>query len=258
MHDKNHRLIRNSNVMLNKESREQLIFHSFVNVARLLVVPNSVRSVPPPAPDILCEIAGRGLVAFELVEIVTPAFNREMASGQKLEKSFEAESQKHPDLQHTFHDAHIYVGFFKTLPINQCLLAVPEIIALLVKQAKSTVGYIQVPDDLRKIVSVIEVHRGIHNGPIFDVRDMTKHTEELFTQLNIKCQTKTYVTQHPLELLAHYTSQPASDDLSCHDQVQQALAGSQFNRIWIFDGWSKAIKYVYPAWEPEKVSGVFF
>lgn len=234
-----------------KEERERRIFQSFVEIAPMTVLPNSVQSVSSPAPDILCEIQGRGLVAFELVEIVTPAFRREMDSGQKLEKTFTAEAQKQPEMKRKFHDAIIYVGFFKTRPINQCLLVVPKIIAEIVKQSKNIAGYIPVPNGLRKVVSVIEVHRGgIYNGPIFDLMDMTKRTEELFEQITAKCQTKTYVTEHPLELLAYYASQPASDDLDwqseCHDQIQQALVGSQFNRVWIFDGWSKTVKYVYP------------
>lgn len=233
-----------------KEERERRIFHSFMEVAHLPVLPNSVKSERDPAPDLVCEIQGRGLVAFELVEIVTPAFRREMDSGQKLEKAFKAESQRRPEIKHKFQDAIIHVGFFKARPINQCLLYVPKVIAELVK-SKNIAGYIPVPQVLQKVVSVIEVHRGIHNGPVFDLMDMTKHTEEVFEQITTKCQTKTYVTELPLELLAHYTSQPPSDDLNwqseIHEHVQQALCGSQFDRVWIFDGWSKTVKYVYPA-----------
>lgn len=235
-----------------KEEKERRIFQSFIEIAPMTVLPNSVRSVSSPAPDILCEIQGRGLVAFELVEIVTPEFRREMDSGQKLEKIFTAEAQKQPELKRKFHDAIIHVGFFKTRPINQCLLVVPKVIAEIVNQPKNIAGYISVPKGLQQVVSVIEVHRGgIRNGPLFDLMDMTKRTEELFKQIAAKCQTKTYVTEHPLELLAHYTSQPASDDLNwqseCHDQIHQALVGSQFNRVWIFDSWSNTVKYVYPA-----------
>jgi hypothetical protein len=236
--------------ILSKEARERRIFQSFIEVAPLTVLPDSVRSVAPPAPDILCEIQGRGLVAFELVEIVTPEFIREKNNGQKLEKTFKTESQGHPEMKHKFQDAIIHVGFFKTLPINQCLLVVPEVIALLVKQSKNIAGYIPVPNSLQKVVSVIEVHRGIYNGPIFDLMDMTKHTEEIFKQITIKCKTKDYVTEHPLELLAHYTNQPASDGLNwkseCHDYMLRTLVDSKFERVWIFDSWSNTIKYVYP------------
>lgn len=123
-----------------KRERERRIFHSFMEVAHLPVLPDSVKNQREPAPDILCEIQGRGHVAFELVEIVMPAFRRELDSGQKLKKTFEAESQKQPHMKLKFQDAIIHVGFFKTRPINQCLLFVPKVIAELVK-SKIIAGY---------------------------------------------------------------------------------------------------------------------
>jgi hypothetical protein len=52
-----------------KEAREISIFREFVDRSKLPVVPASVESRKPPEPDILCEIAGEGKVAFEMVEL---------------------------------------------------------------------------------------------------------------------------------------------------------------------------------------------
>ncbi len=53
-----------------KEERERAIFAECAEIAGLRVREGSVVSRPPPEPDILCELVGEGLVAFELVEIV--------------------------------------------------------------------------------------------------------------------------------------------------------------------------------------------
>ena len=41
----------------------------FASVAGLPIVPGTVESRSPPEPDIVCEIEGRGRVAFELVTL---------------------------------------------------------------------------------------------------------------------------------------------------------------------------------------------
>jgi hypothetical protein len=50
-----------------KAAFERSIFLEFAAAAGLPVVPGSVRSRPTPEPDVLCEVADRGPVAFELV-----------------------------------------------------------------------------------------------------------------------------------------------------------------------------------------------
>ncbi len=49
-----------------KEARERTIFAECAEIAGLRVREGSAVSRPPPEPDILCEISGEGLVAFEL------------------------------------------------------------------------------------------------------------------------------------------------------------------------------------------------
>jgi hypothetical protein len=49
---------------------ELAIFSGFVSASGLPVADGSVVKRPPPEPDILCEVAGDGLVAFELLELL--------------------------------------------------------------------------------------------------------------------------------------------------------------------------------------------
>ncbi len=59
-----------------KAARELDVFLAFTALAAaegFRVRPGSAVSRPPPEPDVLCELEGEGLVAFELVEIIDSA-----------------------------------------------------------------------------------------------------------------------------------------------------------------------------------------
>jgi len=232
-----------------QEKEERIIFQLFAAAAHLPVISGSIRSKPPPVPDILCEIQGRGTVAFELVEIVTPALVREMENGQKLTEALKTACGRHSEIAVKFRDASIYVGFLKHVPIRQRLSVVPEVIHELRQHSENSRGYIEVPHKLRKILAEISVTRGVSGGPAFDVMEMTERTEEIFGQIEKKCKKK-YFCDHPIELLAYYISQPASDSFNWqskfHDHVLKILSGCPFERVWVYDNWSKAIKYVHP------------
>jgi len=132
-----------------QEEEERIIFQLFAAAAHLPVISDSIRSEPPPFPDILCEIQGRGTVAFELVEIVTPALVREMENGQKLTEALKTACGRHSEIAVRFRDACIYVGFLKHVPIRQCRSVVPEVIHELRQHSENSRGYIEVPRELR-------------------------------------------------------------------------------------------------------------
>jgi len=236
-------------IKTSQEKEERIIFQLFAEAAHLPILPGSIRSKPPPAPDIVCEIHGRGTIAFELVEIVTPALVREMGNGQKLKEAFETACERHSEIAVRFRDAIIYVGFLKHAPIQQRLSVVTEVVDVLLRHSENTVKNIRVPHKLRKVLGEISVTRGVSGGPAFDVMEMTKRTEEIFGQIEKKFKKK-YASDHPIELLAYYISQPASDSFNWqsefHDYVFKTLSGCPFKRVWVYDNWSKAIKYVHP------------
>ena len=230
--------------------KERIIFQLFVKAAHLAVIPDSIRSEPPPAPDILCEIRGRGPVAFELGEIVTPALLKETADGQQLIKPFQTACKKHSEIAARYHDARIYVGFVRGLTMRKRRELVPEVVDELFKHSENSVRYIPVPRKLKTVLVEIAVTRGVSNGPQFDVQEAAKRTEEIFTQIEKKCK-KRYVSNHSIELLAYYISQPSSDRVNWqskfHDYVFKIFPECPFERIWIYDHRRKSIKYVYPA-----------
>jgi hypothetical protein len=62
-----------------KAESERRAFSEFAAAAALDIIPGSLESRPPPEPDILCELAGRGRVAFELVNLVDEDLMRMLA-----------------------------------------------------------------------------------------------------------------------------------------------------------------------------------
>lgn len=178
---------------ISQEEQEQIIFQFFVQAAQLPVVSGSIRSLPPSNrpplnPDILCEIQGRGPVAFELVEIVTQAHVQEKENGKRLEKAFKAACERHSQIAVRFSDALIYVGFLKHITIRQRLSVVPEVVHGLRQHSEDSMGYIEVPRKLQKFLTEISVTRGVSDGPAFGVMEMTDHTEEVFVQIEKKCK----------------------------------------------------------------------
>ena len=239
---------------ISQEEQEQIIFQFFVQAAQLPVVSGSIRSLPPSNrpplnPDILCEIQGRGPVAFELVEIVTQAHVQEKENGKRLEKAFKAACERHSQIAVRFSDALIYVGFLKHITIRQRLSVVPEVVHELRQHSEDSMGYIEVPHKLQKFLTEISVTRGVSDGPAFGIMEMTDRTEEIFVQIEKKCKKK-YSSEYSIELLAHYTNQPSSNSFDWqsefHDYVLKILSGCPFKRVWVYDSWSKAIKYVHP------------
>lgn len=232
-----------------KEQKEQKIFQLFTAAANLPIIPGSVKSEQPPAPDILCEIRGEGHVAFELVEIVTRALMQEKENGQRLRKALKDACNKHPVIAATFHNASIHVGFLDGITLQQRLKIVHEVVNLLLQHVEVTEGSIRVPDNLKKIVREVSVTRGVSKGPVFDVMEMVKCTDEVLEKIEGKCK-KRYVSDHPIELLAYYTNDPAPDDfdwqLEFHGNATKVLVWSPFRRVWVYDSFENVVKYVDP------------
>ena len=54
---------------LQKSRREVSVFQEFAERSGLPIGPNSIEKREPPEPDILCEVTGKGHVAFEIKEM---------------------------------------------------------------------------------------------------------------------------------------------------------------------------------------------
>jgi hypothetical protein len=81
-----------------KARRERIIFQLFAEVAGLPT--RSVENRPVPAPDMLCEVNGEGLVAFELGEVVHAPLIERTNQSHALNHRFAAEYTAMPEAAH--------------------------------------------------------------------------------------------------------------------------------------------------------------
>ena len=68
---------------LQKSRREVSVFQEFAERSGLPIVPNSIEKREPPEPDILCEVTGKGHVAFEIKEMCDEPIAKVVSALQK-------------------------------------------------------------------------------------------------------------------------------------------------------------------------------
>ena len=56
------------------KKREITIFEAFAKICDLPIRLDTIKKKNPPKPDIQCEVSGKGLLAFELVELIDRNF----------------------------------------------------------------------------------------------------------------------------------------------------------------------------------------
>lgn len=83
-------VIRHSIMTDRHKKKEFAIFKAFAEICGLPIKLDSVDKKNPPEPDILCEVSGNGLLAFELVEIIDRDFAntlvKQIATQNELKK----------------------------------------------------------------------------------------------------------------------------------------------------------------------------
>lgn len=96
---------------ISKQVRELRTFETLARVIDWKIVPGSIQQPPPPQPDILCEVVGRGPVAVELVSLddeetnlrLSNMFSRRAAWARALSRWPEARQRRlRDDLQNAY------------------------------------------------------------------------------------------------------------------------------------------------------------
>lgn len=230
---------------------ELTIFKEFAKICPYKIHANSIEKRAEPEPDILCEVAGDGSVAFELGEIVDEVFARQVDGGYKLRQRFDEACKSFPALRRSLADAIVYIEFFDEVSDRIRLNCIKPILQLLHSLKPSFDGDVPVwkQSRLQKVVRCLEVHRGISDGPFFDLTKFVKHIDKSIELLEKKFA-KSYKTNAPIELLAHFYRQPPSRDSKwiegVRSYVANKLGGSKFRRVWIYNWFDRQIVYVSP------------
>jgi len=155
-----------------KARREREVFLAFAEAAGLALVGESLRSREPPEPDLLCEIQGRGIVAFELVELIDQDFRERLASMGRFDRELRAYPEKiAPSLRAAllakYRNAAVGVTF-KLLPLRDLVTAIPELIRWLLEDVPADANAMEValPGNLRLLLERVAIRRPM---PEFDI-----------------------------------------------------------------------------------------
>jgi len=239
-----------------REERERGIFSEFAQSVGLPVVAGSLQSRPPPEPDVLCEIQGRGPVAFELVELIDQDFQERTAVLGRFNRLLRA----YPDelspvdrgaFLQKYANAAIGVTF-RPLRLRDLQAALPELFRWLRVDVRPTANSLDLdrPPALRTAFERIAVRRPMPHLDLSATR--AGYLEDpTFGAVHEKLHDKQYTTCHPIELLAYTTIDlllPLDVWQATYEQpLRDLLNGSTFQRIWVFSlGQPGELKFVHP------------
>lgn len=237
------------------EKREIIIFKAFAKCCALPIRIGSIKKMPPPKPDIQCEVEGTGFLSFELVEIIDQNFANMVGKQIDTKKQLDEFHDNLPQAQRArfdqlYHNAFIFPRFRNTCTLHQRKQLFSKIFDHLQSLDPSFVGdTLEHVSNLKHKLTDINISRGRFNGPIFNcvpagwIGDPTKkNTEKKFE--------KSYKTNFPLHLLSYIDLNPMFPDEvwlnDFKDFIQAPLKSSQFEKVWIFDVHKNNIKFQYP------------
>ena len=245
--------------MLNKKAKgEKEAFINFALNSGLLIKTSSIECMDPPQPDILCEIEGRGKVAFELFEIIDNGLYSNLMLKSNtillLEKSYNnLETSIKEEFKELFMDAMISPFFEKSCTYKVRKKIIPEVLNKLNNpNMMHKMGDVSIRK-FKKYIKYISISRGLENGPSFDSIEYAGFTDPYKIGnkvINDKLLHREYISDYPIELLAYYDKNIESTEKYWLPEIikiiEENFEKSIFRKIWIYDIRNKLIKLVYP------------
>jgi len=243
-----------------QEKDELQVFESFVAAAPLPILPGSARKLEEPAPDIECELEDGSKLAFELTEVLDEDIARENAAFQEDFDLFpkiigELSSEDKRKFEDTYCNIMFSVTFTDKSNRNQKKQAAAALVPHLLSNEidtfpMSNYEVLKVPKrrkfSVLKNVYLIRTTVGVRK---FDVTAGGAFFIPVEETLGAKFA-KTYISNHPVELLAYFDEQPNIEpDIwlpSAKKFVEEKLAGSPFRRVWVYDLNDSSFLLVHP------------
>lgn len=236
---------------MNQAEKERTIFLEFVPASGLAVDTESVESRNPPEPDIVCQISGRGIVGFELTELIDQAFmarlrlmgqtRRHLADAWQSSLSSTESSQFRRKYGNALlHFVYREGGTLRkreavTIPVLRALLRLPD----------DFEGTVNDASEFSSVVAEIRVSRGGFRGPVLDV-DSSGWLGDPTAAACLKKLSKTYECAYPVELLAYIEIDllpPEDVWKAAIEKLADKFSASQFEKVWVFDRASKSVSY---------------
>lgn len=228
-----------------KSAHEREVFAQFAATARLVVRPDSITSQRPPHPDVLCEIDGRGPVAFELIRLVDESWAAGIAlmvtTRERVRTYFDAlEGPQGDAFRGKFRSAMIGLQFADGAPLRDRLAALPGLVSdLMAHEGEGSDPEIDLSTRTQHVIERAAIYRGRFSGPVVDVSHASMIGDPTLDLLREKLRRTDYDVTHPMELLA-YTD--GIDLLLPYDLwlpkfegiIRELVDGSAFSRVWVY------------------------
>jgi hypothetical protein len=232
-----------------KRGAERAVFERFAATAEIRLVPGSVAQPDPPAPDISADIEGAGRIAFELVRL--DADDEFLSRRMFLEarELLESEFQKLPERQRAaigakFSSSGIAVEFHRFADTAARRRALAEDLPASHDGEVDMCG--RAIQDVESLWVIPEPERtSLYFRSFIVGSPMPVHADRLSEKLQ-----RRYVCTEPLELLAYNEVEQLAhlaDEQRIRDAVESQIAGSQFRRVWVFDGFLNRIAHRFDA-----------
>jgi hypothetical protein len=238
-----------------KRARERAAFERFVTAAEFRVTPGSLTQPDPPAPDIAADIEGVGRVAFELVRLDADDEFLSRRLFLEAREFLESEFQQLPGHQRAaiatkFSSSEITVEFRRFADIAARRRALSKVWPVIKDLPANHDGQVNmrgraIPDVVSLWVIPARERTSLYFRSFIVGSPMPVHAERLADKLK-SC----YVCAEPLELLAYNEVEQLAhlaDEQRIRDAVESQIAGSQFRRVWVFDGFLNRVAHRFDA-----------
>ena len=233
--------------------QELNVFRSFSNVVDLPIIDVSIKKQDESYADIICEVEGEGLVAFELVGLI-PEENRHrlglwFSTVKAIEDKIASLGNEEKSLFHQNFNSKLIHFFYKDLisikyrrksikrALDHLLTLTPHFEGLTYKRL----------DKHLLEISVLKIDG--FDGFMIDTSAVGSVGDP--TEINILNKVKKhYQDIHPVELLTYFKTEDVYPENIWTHKVRNIFRNidnlGPFRRIWFFDETERCIKYVYP------------
>jgi hypothetical protein len=236
----------------NQSELELSVFRKFATISEMGIITESIEKREPDEPDILCKSRNNEYVAFELVRLVAEKDAHRSALWKSTVRALNEiyinlPTDKKAIFDEKYGSASIYLHFQDTFKMNIRTTMISKALDYLVSLPSQLRGTARVKSiNGLSFISANEINS---TSPKFNTNNggfTNDPTKKLILQ---KCKKK-YVTQHPVELLAHYSSLdvlpkdiwlPIVEDIFNED-----FSKGVFRRFWFYNEDINEVQYRHP------------
>lgn len=238
---------------VNQSDEEMVVFLEFARAAKLEVDLNSVENRRPPEPDIACRVDGRGIVGFELTELIDQDFMARLRlmgrTRQHLAESWQSglAAGESSGFKSKFGNALLHFVYGEGTTRSQRESITVAVLRMLLRLPENFEGILGGAPEFSTIIREVRVSRGSWNGPVLDADSSGWLGDPTSAALKKKVS-KTYQCKYPVELLAYISIDLLPPDdawMAAIEDLKVRIAESQFQRVWVFDRGSQSVRYEY-------------